>query len=151
MKILALDVATHTGWATATASGVWDFSLKRDESSGMRLVRFKSKLAEICSLEGINMVVFEQVAGFHKGAIIVAAELIGVLKSFCEENKIEYRSFAATAIKKFACGKGNAGKPIMIAAAKEKLNYQGSSSDEADALWILEMAKKEFKYGHSLA
>ena len=40
--ILSLDVATKCGWAlgdltTIEASGVWDFNIKRDESSGMRL------------------------------------------------------------------------------------------------------------------
>lgn len=146
MKILALDVATKTGWATDNAYGLWDFSLKRDESSGMRLIRFKSKLKEICALEEITMVVFEQVAGFHKGAIIVAAELIGVLKSFCEESQIEYRSFAATAIKKWACGKGNAGKPLMIKAAQEKLGYPGDNDNVSDALWLFNLAKKEFEW-----
>lgn len=141
IKILALDVASKCGWCTETASGVWDFSIKRDESSGMRLIRFKSKLKELCSLEGINLVTFERSAGQYKSSIIVQAELHGVLKIFCEENNIEYRAFSAKEIKQYATGKGNAGKPQMIAAAKEKLGYQGNDDNEADAIWIYQLSK----------
>lgn len=142
IRILALDIATHCGWATEEASGVWDLSMKRDESSGMRILRFRSKLTDMLTLVNPNLVTFERTSGQHKNALIVQAELHGILKLFCEDNKIEYRAFSASEIKKHATGKGNAGKPLMIAAAKEKLGYQGSDDNEADALWILDLTKK---------
>lgn len=143
-KILALDVATHCGWCTETASGVWDFSIKKDESSGFRLIRFKSKLKEICLLENINIIVFERSAGFHKNAIIVQAELHGVLKIFCEENKIEYRAYSASEIKKFATGKGNAKKDAMIKTANEKYSKNVKDDNEADACHIYHLAINDF-------
>lgn len=144
-RILALDVATKCGWATKNASGVWDFSLKRDESSGMRLIRFRSKLKEIIDLENINLVTFERTAGHHKSALIVQAELHGAMKLICEDFKIPYRAYSASEIKKHATGKGNAGKPVMVAAAKEKLGYKGSDDNEADALWILDLTIKDLE------
>lgn len=141
-KILALDVATHCGWKTETASGVWNFTPKKDESGGFRLVRFKAKLREICELENINLITFERTSGFHKNALIVQAELHGVLKIFCEENKIEYRAFSASEIKKFATGKGNAGKPEMIKAAQIKWGYLGNDDNEADAMAIYFLTKE---------
>ena len=140
-NILALDVATHCGWATATASGVWDLSIKRDESSGMRLIRFKAKLLEILTLENIGLVAFERTSGMHKHAIITQSELHGALKSTLEERNIPYVAYSATEIKKFATGKGNAGKPVMIQAAKDKLGYSGADDNEADALWIYQLCK----------
>jgi Holliday junction resolvasome RuvABC endonuclease subunit len=138
-RLLALDVATHTGFCCDTASGVWNFTPKRDESAGMRVIRFKGKLKEICAIEGIRMIVFERVSGFHKNAIIVAAELIGVLKLFCEENQIEYKAYSAKEIKKFATGNGNANKAKMIEAARKyKANIE--SDDEADALHLYHYA-----------
>lgn len=59
MKILALDIATKCGWATATASGTWDFSLKRGESQGMKIVRFVAKVRELIKLENIGIVYYE--------------------------------------------------------------------------------------------
>jgi Holliday junction resolvasome RuvABC endonuclease subunit len=145
MKILSLDVATHTGWCTDTASGVWDLSVKRDESSGMRLIRFKSKLREICASEEIELVVFERSQGAHQNAVIIQSELHGVLKIFCEENNINYRAFSPSEIKKHATGKGNAGKPLMIKAAKEKYGYTGDDDNEADAICCYHYAKS-FNY-----
>ena len=45
-NILALDIATKTGWRTKTSSGVWDLKPNRGESEGMRVVRSKSKVKE---------------------------------------------------------------------------------------------------------
>lgn len=141
VNLLSLDVATKTGWKTKTASGVWDFSLKRDESSGMRILRFISKIKEVVKLEKINLISFERTAGFHKNALIVQAELHGALKLYCEENEIPYTAYSATEIKKFATGKGNANKDAMIRYAKEKYGYLGKDDNEADAIHIFYLTK----------
>lgn len=146
IRILALDVATHCGYAIANnLYGVWDLSPKRDESAGMRLIRFRAKLNEILRSENINLVVFERPGGQHKGAIIVQAELQGQVKVVCEDLNIEYRGYSSQEIKKFATGKGNSGKPAMIAAAKEKYNYPGTNDNEADALHLLYLAQNDYK------
>ena len=43
MKILALDIATKTGFATDLTSGVWDLKLKKGESNGMKLIYLQAK------------------------------------------------------------------------------------------------------------
>ena len=53
MNILALDPATKCGWAISpTIGGTWDLSTRRDESKGMKLIRFRNKLTERFSAEG---------------------------------------------------------------------------------------------------
>ncbi len=59
VKVLALDIATNTGWKTRTSSGVWNLKPNRGESEGMRVVRFKSKVRELISLENISLVSYE--------------------------------------------------------------------------------------------
>lgn len=146
MNILALDVATKCGWAvTGGIYGYWDLSPKRDESSGMRLIRFRSKLKEIISTMPIDIVVFERTAGFHTGALIVQSELHGVLKVTLEDLNLQYKAYSATEIKKFATGKGNAGKPAMIEAACRMYGYKGSNDNEADALHILHLAIQDLQ------
>mgnify|MGYP000929385321 FL=1 len=143
-KILALDVATHCGWAvTREIYGVWDLTPKRDESAGMRLIRFRHKLKEVIVNENINLVVFERPGGRHVGAVIVHSELQGQVKVVCEDLGIEYRGYSSQEIKKFATGKGNANKAAMIEAAKNKLEYPGKDDNEADDLWLLELAKSD--------
>ena len=146
LKILALDPATHCGWAiNKSIYGVWDLTPKRDESIGMRLIRFRAKLIEVIQKEKINLVVFERPGGLFKASIITQSEIQGQIKVVCEDNKVDYRAYSSTEIKKFATGKGNAGKPLMIQAAKDKLDYPGNNDNEADALWILELAKSDYK------
>lgn len=144
MNLLSLDIATNTGWCTSTASGTWNLTPKKDESKGMRLIRFKAKLKEICQLEQITLIVFEQVANYGKFPNFVGAEMQGVLKLFCEEIGIEYRSYAPTAIKKFGTGKGNAKKDLMIAAAKV-YKPDVESDDEADAIILYHLAINDLK------
>jgi len=147
-RIFAIDPATHCGWAISrTVYGCWDLTPKRDESAGMRLIRLRSKLQEIIKSEKINLVVFERPGGRFKGAIIVQSELQGQIKVVCEDLSIDYRAYSSMEMKKYATGKGNAGKPAMIAAAKTKLGYpkDQNNDNECDALWLLELAKSEYK------
>ena len=142
-KILALDIATHCGWATETASGVWDFTLKRGESYGIRVVRFKAKVRELIDLESVEIISYERVAGIHKAAIIVASEMVGVLHDLCIEKGVLITAYSASEIKKFATGKGNANKAAMVQAAKEKYGYLGTSDDEADAIHLYHLTNTD--------
>lgn len=141
-KILALDIATKTGWCTKTSSGVWDLKPNRGESTGMRLVRFKAKVKELIDLENITLVAYERPAGLHKSSIMVASEMVGVLMDLCIEKGVEYASYSAQEIKKFATGKGNSGKPEMIQAAKD-LGYNVIDDNHADAIHLYRLTTKD--------
>jgi Holliday junction resolvasome RuvABC endonuclease subunit len=142
MKILALDIATKTGWCNNTSSGVWDFSVKRGESIGMRLIRFRAKVLEMISLEKPDVIVYELPAGLFKASIMVASEMIGVLKTICEDQKIEYAHESATEIKKFATGKGNAKKEHMIKAL-EDVGIKVIDDNHADAIHLFNLFKSK--------
>ena len=104
----------------------------------------RSKLREIIQSENINLVVFERPGGRNQGAVIVHSELQGQIKVICEDMNIAYRGYSSKEIKLFATGKGNANKSVMIQAAKDKLGYTGNDDNEADALWLLELAKSDY-------
>lgn len=144
MNVLALDIATKTGWKTKTASGVWDLTPNRGESSGMRLVRFKAKLIELAGLEDINLISYERPAGMHKSSIMVASEMVGILKELCVYLNIELACYSATQIKKFATGKGNANKETMIKAAVE-LGFNPADDNEADAIHLYNLTISDLK------
>lgn len=144
LKILALDIATTTGWATNTTSGTWNLKPNRGESEGMRVVRFKSKVRELIALESVKLVAYERPAGFHKASIMVASEMVGVLKDLCIEVGVELACYSATQIKQHATGKGNANKDAMIKAATAQWqNIQIIDDNHADALWLLSLANKD--------
>jgi Holliday junction resolvasome RuvABC endonuclease subunit len=146
MKILALDPATHCGWAHSDgASGEWDLSIRRDESGGMRVLRLSAKLREIIETTGVELVVFEAArhAGAKmQGALVVQAELQGVIKLVCEERGVEFRGYSPSELKKHATGKGNANKAAMQAAALAKFGKE-VGDNEADALWLLDLAARD--------
>ncbi len=142
MNILACDPASKFGWAHSSGPcGTWDLTPKRDESKGMRLIRLRGKLNEMIKSVGVDLVVFE--AARHaasNGALVVQAEIQGVLKLWCEDNHIEYRGYSPTEIKKHATGKGVGKKEAMVAAAKAKWPGKEIPDDNAaDALWVLDL------------
>jgi len=141
-SILAIDPATLTGWAISKEIyGTWNLRTRADESWGMKLIRFKSKFMEILNSYEIKVVAYERPAGRNTHSIITQSKIIGIIESVCEEHNIEYVAYSASEVKKFATGKGNSGKPLMISTAKEKYGYQGADDNEADALHILHLAK----------
>jgi Holliday junction resolvasome RuvABC endonuclease subunit len=148
MRILAIDPATSCGFAlldgTNIISGVWDLSVKRDESRGMRLIRLRNKLNEVGK---VDLLVFE-VSKSHMSSLAaeVAGEIRGLITTFCHDNAIEYKGIHYSAIKKHATGKGNANKEAMMAAARIKFNRIIDKSDEADALFLLDFARQEHNF-----
>lgn len=143
MNILAIDQATVAGWKTSTASGTWNLKTKADESMGIKLIRFKAKIKEICKLEDIGIIVYERAASQYKASLIHGSKLIAIIELFCEENKLECKAYSANEIKMFATGNGNAGKPAMIQACIDKYNITPADDNEADAVHIYYLAKTD--------
>lgn len=144
MKILALDPAEKCGWALDNnIFGTWDLRAKRDESQGMKLIRFRAKLIEVHKIENLGLIVFERPGGRFKTDIISHSKFQAVIETFCIENGIQFKGYSPKEIKKFATGNGNCNKAHMVGTAKEKLGYQGGDHNEADALWLLNLANSE--------
>lgn len=149
MKILALDLATVSGWAfnyPDTNGGVWNLKPKTGSSSGMKLIKLRSQLQGFLDTVGtIDLITYEKPAGRFINGVISVSELVAVLKMFCSDNKIEYTSYRPKEIKKFATGKGNANKDMMFDTAKAKWpSINVIDNNQADAMWLLELTKSEY-------
>ncbi len=141
--IFAVDPASEFGWAISSKEyGIWDLSTRKDESMGMKLIRLEGKLDEINEIKGIDIVVYERPAGKHKNPLIHHGKLVGTIERWCDKKGIEYAGYSPGEIKRFATGKGNCGKPAMIDAARQKYGYEGNNDNEADALHLLHMVKR---------
>ena len=139
MKILALDIATKTGWKTEHASGVRNFKLKRGESSGMLLIHFRKFIDEMVKTCEITLICYERAGGRHAASIAFQSEMIGILKAYCEEHGLNLTAYSAKEIKKHATDNGNAGKPLMIKKAIE-LGFNPTDDNEADAIHLYRLA-----------
>lgn len=63
-------------------------------------------------------------------------ELGGVVRLALMEHGVDYYVVPPSTLKKFACNKGNAGKPDMLDAARRS-GYEDSNNDNAvDAWWL---------------
>jgi len=141
MNILALDIATKTGFCTEHESGVWDLNIKSNESKGIRLLKLRSNIDHYVQKYNINLISFERSAGMFKASLILAGQMQGVMLLYCEEHGIEYISYAPTEIKKFATGAGNAKKDQMIASCKEKYGTKVIDDNHADAIHLYHYTK----------
>ena len=141
--LLALDPATNLGWATPEEYGLLKIEQRRNESRGMKWVRFERWLREMHEKFKFNIIAYEAPAGRHINSVSHQAKLAGLIEKFCSEKEIECIGYNVSTIKKFATDNGNASKEMMIKAASERLQYTGSDDNEADALWILELLKSE--------
>lgn len=140
MNILAIDPATITGWATKNGYGVWNLTKRPNESDGIKWLRFRNQLRELVELENITVIVYERPGGRHAGATIHHSKLIAIIEVLCAELGIEYAGYSSSQIKRKATGRGNANKADVIQAAVEILGYVGNDDNEADALWLYELA-----------
>ena len=133
------------------------FELTKWDSHGMRVLRFRKWLREMLYHAGgnpldvpvVRLVAFERpIQHGHKAARPAAAavtyQLAGVMLAEVEGHGLNYSGPTPAAIKKHATGKGNAGKPLMVAAARERWDRPDlEDEDEADALCILAWALDE--------
>ncbi len=141
--ILALDLGATTGWALRgidghITSGSERFKPQRFEGGGMRFLRFKRWLTEIKqSCDGIDCLYFEEVRR-HVGVDAAHAYggFLATLTAWCEHHQIPYQGVPVGTIKKYATGKGNAGKEDVIAAIRAR-GYVPVDDNEADALALL--------------
>ena len=143
MKILSLDCGTKTGWSTGYISGVEEFAVKRGESPGMRFLKFRGWLSTMLEiLPDIKVIIYEQ--AHHRGGAATACGvgMVTVVLEFAAQHNIETMSVHSGTLKKYATGKGNAGKPEMIAEAINR-GYSPIDDNEADAQLMLEYAMEK--------
>ena len=145
MKILAIDPGTHCGWAiTPLESGVWDLSPHRHEGGGMRFLRLRKYISEACM--GTKLVVYEEVRR-HLGtdAAHIYGGIVAIIQEHCEAEKIAYQGVPVGTIKRFATGKGNSNKEVMLAVARLKWSEIDIVDDnQADALFLWAWANEEY-------
>jgi Holliday junction resolvasome RuvABC endonuclease subunit len=139
MRILALDLATKTGFAhTDGTSGVWVLPAG---PNGQRWDDFREWLDCMVSEHGTDKIVAE--ASLHQPGLAgrMANAMHTMIEVVAQKYQLEYKSVAASTIKKHATGNGRAKKPEMYEAAKARgLAFDVASDDHVDALWILDYA-----------
>lgn len=133
--VLALDIATHTGYFSLHEAGVWNFTESKRRNGNKMHGAFRAMLIAYMRRYGIRQVVAEDVSvNRHFYDMRRLAELRGILLEVCDELDIPEPAFINPAtLKKWATGDGHASKSQMIAACKNKYGIVPVDDNAADA------------------
>lgn len=159
--ILALDMATRTGWAylapgaDSPESGI--VQLPGEGQNAARVVALECwlwpRLAPLAAGRGLIVyetpgLVLNRAAPFRVGCHLESA----VLRLASAWRVDHLLGVTAAELKKHATGMGNAGKPEIVRAMKERWGREDlEDADEADALALLSCALKALEDGLELA
>jgi hypothetical protein len=154
MNVLALDCGEHTGYATlidgSIRSGVEHWKHRTNESVGMKYLRFDAWIREIDRIGRFDLIVYEKPHGLQGNAVeSMNGYITGIHRMIAEEVGItrekpkEYQAVSPGTIKKFATGKGNAGKSEIKTWFHDKTGNYAIDDNEADALALLYYAMNE--------
>jgi len=148
MNILALDLATLTGWAHSDgASGVQSFKPRRGDSLGMRYLNLRAWLSRIYEVAPFELVAYERPLLHHRGGH-AAEVLLGMathVLSWAAEHGIETTTRTPGEIKRHALGKGRGSKLAMMLACEKKFGHEPIDDNHADAMWLLDLVRRELR------
>lgn len=134
-QVVALDIATHTGYFSLHEAGVWNFTESKRRNDNKMHRAFRTMLLAYMRRYGIRQVVAEDVSvNRHFYDMRRLAELRGILLEVCDELDIPEPEFInPAALKKWATGNGRATKEDMIAACKSRYGIVPVDDNAADA------------------
>ncbi|HVI07022.1 MAG TPA: hypothetical protein VND65_01885 [Candidatus Binatia bacterium] len=145
MNILALDLATTTGFASEIrgfrSTGFKNFAPRGTEGPGWRWIRFSVWLYTWKD-QPLELVVIERPIpnpnNRHSGEL--AFGLSTRVEEFCARQNLRLETLHNATVKKYFTGDGRAEKEDMIRMA-QRIDPKIENDNEADALLLLQYAK----------
>ena len=144
MKLLALDLSSHTGFAVGEHDaiprfGTWHLA-KTGEDVGRFIGNYDDQLNAAIDLEHPDRLVFEAplMLGGGDTNLTTTRKLMGLASHtefVCHVRGIVCREANVSTVKKFWAGTGRAKKPDMIAAAR-RWGHDVKDDNQADALGV---------------
>ena len=140
--ILALDMASHCGWAFQSATGEISSGVSvflETLHPGARWDRFTEWLGTNLA----DLVVYEEpIVHFkHRNGLGLGYGFEAVLQLHCHRNGIRAHGVNVSRLKKWATGHGNADKALMLRFAAS-MGWTMTDDNEVDARWLLEYARE---------
>ena len=116
--VLALDIATHTGYYSVHESGTWNFTESKKRNDNKQHKDFRDTLLSFIKDYGILRIVAEDInVNNHFRDMRKLSEFRGILLEICDELNLPEPEFInVSSLKKWATGNGKAGKTDMVQA-----------------------------------
>lgn len=130
-RVVGLDLSlTATGIADATGQ-TW--TVKPRNKGDRRLLDIVSDV--LGAAAGVELAVIEDLPN-HARAAGLTGLVHGAVRLALMRCEVRYATVPPATLKKFAAGRGNAGKPEMAVAAFKRLGVELADDNQTDALWL---------------
>jgi Holliday junction resolvasome RuvABC endonuclease subunit len=129
LSITATGIADHTG-ATRCVGG-------KADRGDQRIVDIATEISAVC--DGADLVVIEDLAVHGPGNGMAAAQVMGAVKATLLRTTTPYALVPPSSLKKYATGKGTAGKPDMAVALYKRAGLELGDDNQVDAWWLRAM------------
>ena len=145
-NVLALDIATHTGYYSMHGSGTWNFTESMRRNNNKQHAAFRNTLIDFITKNNIKRIVAEDVSvNNHFTDTRKLSEFRGILMEICDTLDLPEPSFInPKTIKKWATGNGSATKDMMTKFCKLRWKTNPADDNEADATHIFFYYIKKF-------
>lgn len=145
-RVLALDIATHTGYYSLHGSGTWNFTESMKRNNNKQHAAFRNTLIEFITQHDIKVIVAEDVSvNNHFTDTRKLSEFRGILMEVCDTLNLPEPIFVnPKVIKKWATGNGNADKKMMMDFCQLRWKTTPADDNEADATHIFFYYVKKF-------
>lgn len=145
--VLALDIATHTGYYSVHESGTWNFTESKKRNDNKQHKDFRDTLLSFIKDYGILRIVAEDVnVNNHFRDMRKLSEFRGILLEICDELSLPEPEFVNVAsLKKWATGNGKAGKTDMVQACMDKYRYTPIDDNAADACHLFHYYVRKYR------
>ncbi|NDW11002.1 crossover junction endodeoxyribonuclease RuvC [Dysgonomonas sp. 520] len=146
-EILALDIATHTGYYSLHGNGMWNFTESKRRNDNKQHKDFRDTVMEFIIRNHIRQVVVEDVnVNNYFTDVRKLSQFHGILFLICDELSLpEPYPINVATLKKWATGNGRADKAMMIQACKNNYRFETADDNTADACHLYHYFIRKFR------
>lgn len=145
--VLALDIATRTGYYSVHESGVWNFTESKKRNDNKQHKDFRDTILSFIQENSIRRIVAEDInVNNHFRDMRKLSEFRGILLEICDELNLPEPEFVnVTSLKKWATSNGRADKSEMIRTCYTRYHYTPLDDNAADACHLFHYYIRKYR------
>jgi len=146
-EILAIDIATLTGYYSVHESGTWNFNESKHRNDNKQHKAFYDTLTSFIQKHKIRFIIAEDInVNNYFTDIRKLSQFHGLLLLVCDELSLPDPHYINVAtLKKWATGNGKATKQEMMQACINKYNFHPKDDNEADAFLMFHYYIRKYR------
>lgn len=146
-ELLALDIATHTGYYCCKENGTWNFTESKKRNDNKQHKDFRDTIIDCILTNEIRQIVAEDInVNKFFSDMRKLSEFRGILFEICDELDLPEPAFVNVAtLKKWATGNGRATKIDMMEACKTRYGFNPHDDNVSDACHLFHYYVRKYR------